>query len=265
MRLTEGIFSGRSRNGEAKAAQSWSKNGSMLMNTRSAGLAAVLLVCAFFLPVQEAAARVGAKAPAVVELYTAQGCAGCPDAAAGLKGVQARKDVLFLTFAVDYWDYLGWKDTFAKPEFTARQNAYKARFRLREIYTPQVVVDGRKETSGADHAKVEALADEHAPAGRRLHLVLKGQRLKVSGRAAPEGVQLWLIRYDPHAREVQVKSGENRGKTVVEQNLVRELVDLGRFKGAARSLTLPAPTEPGLATAVIAQGARGGPVLAVAR
>ena len=76
---------------------------------------------------------------------------------------------------------------------------------------------------------------------------------------------MWLIRYDPHAREVQVKSGENRGKTVVEQNLVRELVDLGRFKGAARSLTLPAPTEPGLATAVIAQGARGGPVLAVAR
>src|SRR5208337_3152306 len=83
------------------------------------------------------------RPPVVVELFTAQGCSSCGKADAYLAGLVGRKGVLVLTFGVDYWDYLGWKDTFAKPEFTDRQRAYAKRFDVAEVFTPQVVVDGR--------------------------------------------------------------------------------------------------------------------------
>src|ERR1700704_6014517 len=88
-------------------------------------------------------AGAAAKTPVVGELYTAQGCASCGDANAYAAKLADKPGVLMLTFPVDYWDYLGWPDTFAKPEFTNRQKAYVARLALREPYTPQGVVDGR--------------------------------------------------------------------------------------------------------------------------
>jgi len=88
-----------------------------------------------------------ARAPVVVELFTAQGCASCGDANAWLGKLAERPDTLVLTFPVDYWDYLGWTDTFAKPEFADRQKAYVARMALREPYTPQVVIDGRSQAA----------------------------------------------------------------------------------------------------------------------
>ncbi|HEY0053009.1 MAG TPA: DUF1223 domain-containing protein, partial [Caulobacteraceae bacterium] len=79
-------------------------------------------------------------APVVVELFTAQGCAACPEANALVAEAGARPDVLALTYAVDYWDYLGWRDTFARPEYAERQRHYRRAFRLRDVFTPQVVV-----------------------------------------------------------------------------------------------------------------------------
>src|ERR1700694_425484 len=87
-----------------------------------------------------AGSAAAARPPVVVELYTAQGCASCGEANAHVAKLAERKGGLALTFSVDYWDYLGWADTFAKPEFTARQKAYVAKLALREPYTPQVVV-----------------------------------------------------------------------------------------------------------------------------
>src|SRR4029079_15369870 len=84
-----------------------------------------------------------ARPPVVVELFTAQGCASCGDANAYLAKLADRPGVLALTLPVDYWDYLGWADTFAKPEFAERQKAYVSKLSLREPYTPQVVVAGR--------------------------------------------------------------------------------------------------------------------------
>ena len=103
-----------------------------------------------------------AKPPVVVELFTAQGCASCGEANANLAKMAQREGVLALTFPVDYWDYLGWSDTFAKPEFTARQKAYVARLELREPYTPQVVVDGRAQAGGLQNEKVERLISQAA-------------------------------------------------------------------------------------------------------
>src|SRR6185369_15752979 len=88
-------------------------------------------------------AAAAAKPPVVVELYTAQGCASCSEANVYAAKLAERPGVLVLTFPVDYWDYLGWSDTFAKPEYAERQKAYVAKLSLREPYTPQIVVDGR--------------------------------------------------------------------------------------------------------------------------
>ncbi len=98
-----------------------------------------------------------ARPPVVVELYTAQGCGSCREANVFLDKLAERPGVLALTFPVDYWDYLGWSDTFARPEFAARQKAYVARLELREPYTPQVVVDGRREAPALKPEQVERL------------------------------------------------------------------------------------------------------------
>ena len=98
-----------------------------------------------------------ARPPVIVELFTAQGCASCGKADAYQASLVADKDVLPLTFAVDYWDYLGWKDTFAKPEFSDRQRAYDKRFGVAEVYTPQVVVDGRAQAPAVKTDDVDAL------------------------------------------------------------------------------------------------------------
>ncbi|HEY0104280.1 MAG TPA: DUF1223 domain-containing protein, partial [Brevundimonas sp.] len=87
--------------------------------------------------------------PVVVELFTAQGCAGCPEANARFEAVVDEPGVIALTWAVDYWDYLGWSDTFARPEFTQRQRDYRRVLRLRNVSTPQVVIDGRRQVPGA--------------------------------------------------------------------------------------------------------------------
>src|SRR4249919_1668237 len=94
------------------------------------------------------------KTPVLVELYTAQGCGSCGEANSFVAKLADRPGVLPLTFSVDYWDYLGWADTFAKPEFAARQKAYVTKLALREPYTPQVVVDGQAEASGAKTEQV---------------------------------------------------------------------------------------------------------------
>src|SRR5688500_15406735 len=98
-----------------------------------------------------------AKPPVVVELYTAQGCGSCGEANAHAAKLAERPGVLVLTFPVDYWDYLGWEDTFAEPEFAERQKAYVARLKLREPYTPQVVVDGRAQVAGRQSSRVDQL------------------------------------------------------------------------------------------------------------
>jgi len=107
-----------------------------------------------------------AKSPVLVELYTAQGCASCVDAGAALAKTAERPDVLALTFSVDYWDYLGWPDTFAQPQFTARQKAYVARLALREPYTPQMVINGRFQTGAKQTEKIDLLISKAASTSR---------------------------------------------------------------------------------------------------
>lgn len=208
-----------------------------------------------------------AKPPVLVELFTAQGCRTCRDADAHMGKLAERPGVLALTFSVDYWDYLGWTDTFARPEYTARQRAYVTRLKLREPYTPQVVVDGRQETQGQKASEVDRLVRIAATQTRNPPDMrfLGSRRVDVgSGRIGRGGAEVWLIRYDPRSVEVTVRAGDNRGETVVQKNVVRQMQRLGVWRGTPRAFRLPTPIEDGLKTAVVVQGPRGGRVLGLA-
>ena len=207
-----------------------------------------------------------AKPPVVVELFTAQGCSSCGKASAYVAGLAGDKDVLPLTFAVDYWDYLGWKDTFAKPEFTDRQKAYAKRLGIAEVYTPQVVVGGAGQTAGVKSQAVERLLRE----ARRVRLdppdmILEGDQARVgSGRRPPGGADVWLVRYDPREQTIEVKDGDNRGQSVTERNVVVQLERLGAWKGRPALYKLPAAPQDGLSTVILLQDHDGGRILGVA-
>lgn len=209
-----------------------------------------------------------AKPPVLVELFTAQGCGSCDDANAHLGKLADRPGVLALTFSVDYWDYLGWTDTFAKPEYAERQKAYVSRLKLREPYTPQVVIDGREEAQGLKTAEVDrlvraAIAAPRNPPDMRF---VGARRVDVgSGRVARGGADVWLIRYDPRAVEVAVRAGDNRGETVVLRNVVREIHRLGAWRGRPQAYRMPAATDDGLRTVVVVQQPRGGRVVGLAQ
>jgi len=207
-----------------------------------------------------------AKTPVLVELFTAQGCGSCADANLYLAKLADRPGVLALTFSVDYWDYLGWTDTFAKPEYSERQKAYVTRLKLREPYTPQVVIDGRQEAQGLKTADVDRLVraaagQPHDPPDIRF---VGPRRVDVgSGRVPKGGAEVWLIRYDPREVEVAVKAGDNRGDTVVQKNVVRQMTRLGLWRGKPQAFRLPTAADDGLKTVVVLQQPRGGRVLGV--
>jgi hypothetical protein len=208
-----------------------------------------------------------AKPPVLVELFTAQGCGSCNDANGYFGKLAERPGVLALTYSVDYWDYLGWTDTFARPEYAERQKAYVTRLKLREPYTPQVVVDGREEAQGLKTAEVDRLVRTAAAAPRNPPDIrfVGARRVDVgTGRVAKGGAEVWLIRYDPRAVEVAVKAGDNRGETVVQKNVVREIRRLGSWRGKPQAYRLPAAADDGLQTVVVVQAARGGRVLGLA-
>lgn len=207
-----------------------------------------------------------ARPPVVVELFTAQGCSSCGPANEAVANLADRDDVLPLTFSVDYWDYLGWKDTFALRSFTDRQRAYAKSFGIRDVYTPQVVVDGRVQASAAKPSVIEPMLNaqakvRHDPPDMEL---MQNGRVAVGSGPAPEGgADVWLVRYEAKAQQVAVRRGDNRGQTLDYRNVVRQLVRLGPWAGKPRAYSVPAPTESGLSTAILVQGAKGGPIIGV--
>jgi hypothetical protein len=210
-----------------------------------------------------------AKSPVVVELFTSQGCSSCLKADSLIGEVADRPGILALTYAVDYWDYLGWRDTFAKEDYSTRQRAYLKRMSGREVYTPQIVVNGTSETAAIHADKVDQLISK-AQRTKRLPSPQIRQRSDTrisvgAGRYPKSGAEVWLVRYDPTDRSVEIKRGENRGKTMVYHNVVRDLVRLGSWTGKARSYTLPTPdadsADDGLESVILVQGAKGGRII----
>ncbi|MFT6453063.1 MAG: hypothetical protein ACJA06_002572 [Halocynthiibacter sp.] len=205
--------------------------------------------------------------PVVVELYTSQGCSSCPPADAYLaERLVGRKDVLALALHVDIWDYIGWKDKFGAPEYTARQRAYAARAGHRSIYTPQFIVGGRDHVVGHKPTELANLIAAHraGPDMVEISATSTGGALAVSITAlsaakTPREMIVLVALYNPGA-DVAIKRGENAGRTIRYANIVTDLIELGAWDGrgpfAARLEGMGSRRA-----AVIVQGAGTGPVI----
>jgi hypothetical protein len=222
---------------------------------------ALLVAAALAAPASRAA---DAQHPTVIELFQSQGCSSCPPANANVNALSQRPDILALSFAVTYWDGLGWKDIFAKPQFTSRQWDYARAFGNDQVWTPQVVVNGRANIVGNKLQPLQALITKSDRATAGPVISLAANNVTVTG-TTPRAADIWLVRYDPRAVEVAIKAGENGGRTLPHRNIVRELVKIGRWNGGKASFTLPAATLPGLATAAFVQTGAGGGIIAAAR
>lgn len=201
----------------------------------------------------------------VVELFQSQGCSSCPPALANLNAIADRPDVLALSYGVTYWDRLGWKDSFASPQFTARQWDYAHHYGRGEVATPQVWIDGRNSIVGSNAAQLgQSLAS--APALEGPGLRFANDRVVVApGRAPAGGADVWLVRYDPRTLQVAIRAGENGGRTLAHKDIVRQLVDLGHWTGEAASFPIPATPHTALKTAAFVQLGRGGPIVSAAK
>lgn len=211
-------------------------------------VAAVLAAAVAATPTRADEALAGEARPkAVVELFTSQGCANCPPADALLQKMSADPSLVALTYSVDYWDYLGWKDTAARPEFTQRQRAYAEIRGDRAIYTPQVVVNGRVHAVGSDRGTIErrigALGSEHHLLDVPVDFETTPEALVIRIGAAPGDrprppATVWLLHFEK-TRTVQIGRGENSGRVVTYANVVRSMQAVGMWKGAPVKLELP--------------------------
>lgn len=186
------------------------------------------------------------KAPkAVVELFTSQGCSSCPAADKVMAEFATDDDILSLSWHVDYWNYLGWKDTFSKSQFTDRQRLYAKTMHERQIYTPQVVVNGRDHTVGSRKRKIEGLIETYNQSGRALNVPIsvnitgEQMQIRIDEKSATQNHPTLYMVYFNKTQTVKIKRGENRGKTITYHNIVRETQMLGMLKDGAISVDLP--------------------------
>ena len=232
--------------------------------------AALLAACSSGSPAPMADAKAQASAaprvaaddrhPVNVELYQSQGCSSCPPANANLNAVAGTKGVLALSFAVTYWDYLGWKDPFARAEYTQRQWDFANAADRGRVYTPQVIVNGRATMLGGDKAHFARLIAAGAPQGGP-SLEARNGRVVLGAGKASKPANVWLVRYDPRVRNVAISAGENGGRTLPHKNIVTELRKLGSWNGAAASFAVAPSADAALKAAVFVQQGTGGPIV----
>ncbi|MDF2799568.1 MAG: hypothetical protein K0R85_2312 [Devosia sp.] len=199
---------------------------------------------------------------AVVELFTSQGCSSCPPADALLSSLGKDDDVIALAFHVDYWDYVGWKDTFGDPANSDRQRAYAKSWGTPRIYTPQMVVNGKQDVVGSRRAEVHS-AIRSASLILPVDIESKAGMLEVEiGPHAGTGdAVVWLVTYLRQA-QVQIERGENAGKSMSYTQVVTGRHMLGMWEGEAGArFKLPLAelaAEAGDGIAVIVQEDRNG-------
>jgi hypothetical protein len=216
-------------------------------------------------PIGEAKAQASASGLTVVELVQSQGCSSCPPANANVNALAAaRPDVLALSYAVTYWDQLGWKDSFAQPAFTERQRAYQRSGQSDGVYTPQVVINGRKALVGANRGQLDkGIAATGALRGGPAIVRDPGGVIIGAGQGGPATVL--VVTYDPRVRAVPVRAGENTGRTLPHRNIVTSLREAGVWSGTPLHVAVSAPKDSALRSAVLLQKGAGGPLLAAAR
>jgi hypothetical protein len=209
------------------------------------------------------AQSISPRGPAVVELYTSQGCSSCPPADALLGELSQMPNVVALAFHVDYWDSIGWRDQFGLPTSARRQHQYVEILGLSSAFTPQVVVDGRSSFVGSDKRRILAAIAEPLNTIPISVEVARGEiTVTVPERQDRERYDVNLIAYLPQA-VTNVGRGENSGRTLREFNIVRQFRPLGVWNGRESVYRAPVDSFPGDATriAVLLQRDQQGPIV----
>jgi hypothetical protein len=229
-------------------------------------LVAVTIIC-----VSPAASAQTVQNLPVVEMFTSQGCSSCPPADKLMGTMAQRRDLVALSYSVDIWDYLGWKDTLATPKFSYRQRSYATARGDGNVYTPQAIINGQSHVIGSDQTAIEAALKQGrrpiADDGIKLTALSDGGIIHIGAGEAvhPDAANgtLWLVTVRPKV-EVPVKNGENHGQTLTYFNVVRDMTPVGMWTGAPLSVDLPAGDilRPDEVCAVLLQKGKGGPILA---
>ncbi len=192
------------------------------------------------MPMMVAAAFAQMQQPrAVIELFTSQGCSSCPAADKVAAELARNPDLLVLSLPVDYWDYLGWKDTLAKSEFTQRQRAYSLLRGDKQVYTPQMVVNGVMHAVGSDRAEIANCVSKNNPSlALKLEEAAGTYKVSIPAKNGASGTVMLLPVL--RSKTVAIGRGENHGATITYTNIVRGMIRVADWKGEAASFELPA-------------------------
>lgn len=206
--------------------------------------------------------------PVVVELFTSQGCSSCPPADALLHEFANRSDVIALALHVDYWDYIGWADTFASPAYTRRQRGYARAANRRMVYTPQMIVAGEGAVNGHKPSALLEQLRNAATAAPRISLNIQRHVgvIQIEAKRLDRGLgtlDVHLVRYIPKAH-VDIRRGENAGRILEYSNIVRSFTQIRRWSGE-RDLSMQTRAEGDDPVVILIQKENHGPILAAAR
>lgn len=209
---------------------------------------------------QQSVSAATADTPIVVELYQSQGCSSCPPANAAVNAVADQPGIIALSFAVTYWDRLGWKDVFADKSYTQRQYDYAHALGNPNVYTPQIVINGKTALTGIRKGELSTALRSAKP-------IADGPKVEILPDAVRVGAgtgtaNIWLVSYDPRIQNVAIRSGENSGRTLPHKNIVRSLTKLGVWSGASTQLKRPMTSQKGLKNVVLVQRQGAGPIIA---
>lgn len=207
-----------------------------------------------------ATVKASAPGPVVVELYQSQGCSSCPPANAALNAVADQPGVIALSFAVTYWDRLGWKDIFADKAYTQRQYDYAHALGNANVATPQMIINGKTAITGSKPGELAKKIAATSPISNGPSIMPSKNGVTVGNGSGSANV--WMVRYDPRSQNVAIRSGENTGRTLPHKNIVRSLIKLGEWKGASAIFKIPAVDGNQLKTVILVQRSGAGPIIA---
>jgi hypothetical protein len=211
--------------------------------------------------------------PVIVELYTSHGCSSCPAADKIVREFsQSDPDLLPLSFHVTYWDNMGWKDPYAMEASTVRQRNYAQLSGRRNVFTPQVVVDGLHSAVGNDHEDVNKAirlaktAMHTIPISittTKYDMLINIAKMEDGPTSMSSGATVWLVYYNKYAM-TPVNGGENSGKTIENINNVIDIKRLGFWHNDAMTYHIPRNQLVGDGMAVILQSSPQNQVLGAA-
>jgi len=214
-----------------------------IVSTLASG--AVVITVSLMLTTFFSARAENAATPVIVELFTSQGCSSCPPADLVLQELTSHENVIALSLPIDYWDNLGWPDTFASPQHTERQRQYAAVLENSRVYTPQMVINGYIDVVGSRRGDVLNAIEQESNRQRatvEISLTTRDEALEIGLDDAPDGLSdveasVWIAPFHSGPQQVSVKRGENGGRELSYSNVVQGLMKLGMYSGEKTAFT----------------------------